>query len=266
MSLYTVTESNMYRPCSCDFIDFQKFSNVNQFCTSKNFYSNKCIPSPSSTIKFSNNQSLYNTKNTFLTPTKITKTKSQINIYNPKYSNNSIVRSYKDLSNYSDKETKIRKLFNPDILNAHYISRPKKFRNKISTLEIPKFNTFLGNKIKTKSINFNTFDIINGNSCKIFSSNISNKPKINRGIRDFRLKKLGYLKNCINNNNMKLLVERSKRRNKRPSEFIINQFKQKLINDKKENLREFNNYMNVLQMTLNKSKSKSKPKNKLIYE
>ena len=65
---------------------------------------------------------------------------------------------------------------------------------------------------------------------------------------------------------MKLLVERSKRRNKRPSEFIINQFKQKLINDKKENLREFNNYMNVLQMTLNKSKSKSKPKNKLIYE
>ena len=113
------------------------------------------------------------------------------------------------------------------------------------------------------------FDLINGNICRFVNSPCGNKPAINKSIKDFIIKnKLKYnFKNNISiSDSMKILIHRINKGNKHCSSYIFNKFNKRLIHDKRENLKEYNNYMNELQTNLNLTKSKSKNKNRLIYE
>ena len=65
---------------------------------------------------------------------------------------------------------------------------------------------------------------------------------------------------------MNLLIERAKKSSKKAATYMIKKFEQKLIYDKRENIKEYNKFMNALQTNLNKSKSKSKISKRFIYE
>ena len=118
----------------------------------------------------------------------------------------------------------------------------------------------MGNKIKTKTLN--TFELLNINNSRFLTSMLSNnKPLINGGnIRDI------LIRNKINNKNdsiahsMKMLIQSSNKSSKKSAMNKINKFKRSLINDKRENLHEYNKFMYDLNINLSKSKSKSKPK------
>ena len=199
--------------------------------------------------------SLY--ENSTFTPIKINKTKSQMNIY--KNSKSNFIKSFKDLNSPSNIEEKIKKKYNPEIFNSEYISKPKKCRN-LTKNEIPNFKTFLGNNIKINSKNINTYNIINGNCDKLISSSFG-KPNINKSIDALRsTKNLKYKKNDLITESIKLLLEKVNNSSKKAKAKMINQFKQRLIYDKKQNLDEYNKYMKVLKENLSKSKSRSKNK------
>ena len=248
MSLYSVTEKKMNgKP-----IDY-----LNKHFRNYKFYSSQYCPKEFRGISpslINHKHSLY--ENSTFTPMKINKTKSQMNVY--KASSSNLIKSFKDLSP-SNLEEKIKKKYNPEIFNSEYISKPKKCRN-LTKIEIPNYKTFLGNKIKTNSININTYNIINGNCDKLISSSFG-KPNINKSIDALRFKKnLKYKKNDLITESIKLLLEKVNNSSKKAKAKMINQFKQRLIYDKKQNLEEYNKYMKVLEENLSKSKSRSKNK------
>ena len=252
MSLYSVTEKKMNgKP-----IDY-----LNKHFRNYKFYSSQYYPKEFRGISpslINHKHSLY--ENSTFTPIKINKTKSQMNVYKASQSN--LIKSFKDLSP-SNIEEKIKKKYNPEIFNSEYISKPKKFRN-LTKIEIPNFKTFLGNKIKTNSININTYNLINcngnGNSDKLISSSLY-KPNINKSIDALRFKKnFNYKKNDLIIESIKLLLEKVNNSSKKAKAKMINQFKQRLIYDKRQNLDEYNRYMKVLEENLSRSKSRSKNK------
>ena len=57
---------------------------------------------------------------------------------------------------------------------------------------------------------------------------------------------------------MKRLIEKANNSCKKANAIMINQFEKRLIYDKKENIKEYNKFMNELTTNLNISKSKSK--------
>ena len=259
MSLYSLTENNIHKNTSSDNFDFNarpnKFNSTYYFKNQKSF----------SKIRVPTKQNPSITENYFLTPKR--NIKSKTNLY--KITN---IRSYKDFKSLSKAVTKIKNKFNPEILVTEYISQPKRKiqRNKkITNLDIPKYNTFLGNKEKTKSFNFKTFNIINGNINESSTLSYCNRSNVNRlrDVKNFKLiNKLNYKKINYISESIKLLIERANKNNKRAADKTRNQFKQRLINDKRENLKEYNKYMSVLQLSLNKSKPKTKNMKRLVYE
>jgi hypothetical protein len=250
---YSVTEKRMNgKPI--DYLD-KNFRNYKYY--SSQYYPREFREKSPSLIN--NRHSLYE-YSTF-TPIKITKTNSQMNVYN--ISKNNLIKSYKDLSSPYILEGKVKKKYNPEIFNTELISKPKKCRS-LAKIEIPNFKTFLGNKIKTNSININTYNLINcngnGNSDKLISSSFY-KPNINKSIDALRFKKnFNYKKNDLIIESIKLLLEKVNNSSKKAKAKMINQFKQRLIYDKRQNLDEYNRYMKVLEENLSRSKSRSKNK------
>jgi hypothetical protein len=248
---YSITEKRMNGKAN-DYLD-RNFRNYKYY--SLQYYPEEFRGKKTSLIN--NKHSLY--ENSTFTPIKITKKNSQMNIYNPCKS--SLIKSYKDLSSPLKLEEKIKKKYSPEIFNSEYISKPKKFRY-LTKNEIPNFKTFLGNKIKTNSININTYNIINGNgnSDKLITSSFY-KPNINKSIDYLRFKKnLNYKKNDLITDSIKLLLEKVNNSSKKAKAKMINQFKLRLIYDKRQNLDEYNKYMKDLEENLSKSKSRSKNK------
>ena len=259
MSLHCLTENNIHKNTSSDYLDFNrrpnKFNSTYYFKNQKSF----------SKIRVPTKQNPSITENYFLTPRRSIKSKTSLF----KITN---IKSYKDLKSLSKAIKKIKKKFNPEILVTEYISQPKRNRQrnkKITNLDIPKYNTFLGNKEKTKSFNFKTFNIMNGNINESSILSYCNRSNVNRlrDVKNFKLiNKLNYKKIDYISESIKLLIERANKNNKRAIDKEKNQFKQRLINEKRDNLKEFNKYMSVLQQSLNKSKSKTKDMKRLIYE
>ena len=250
MSIYSITEDSTAR----DTFNIQRLNKFNRFYLLKNNFSCKLhLLNPA--ITNSRNKHCRGIFDIIpLTPTKVSKTQSQIFNSNQKKIN-STRRTYRNLNS-----ARIKKKFNPDILDTQFISKPKKIKKKKITIEIPKCNTFLGNKIKTKT--FNAFELLNINNSRFLTSMLSNnKSLINGGnIRDI------LTRNKINNKNdsiahsMKMLIQSTNRSSKKSAMNKINKFKRSLINDKRENLHEYNKFMYDLNINLSKSKSKSKPK------
>ena len=258
MSLYSLTENNIHKNTSSDYLDFN--TRQNKF-NSTYYFPRKFCQKSFSQIRITSPRNPSITKNYFLTP------KRKTNMY--KITN---IKSYKDLKNLSKAVKKIKNKFNPEILVTEYISQPKRKRQrnkKITNLDIPQYNTFLGNKEKTKSFNFKTFNIINGNINESSTLSYCNRSNVNklREVKNFKLiNKLNYKKTDYLSESIKLLIERANKNSKKATDKARNQFKQRLINDKRENLKEYNKYMTVLQLSLNKSKSKTKNMKRLVYE
>lgn len=264
MSVYSITE-----PKGCS--NFQKLTKLNKFYSNSKKFVSRYNSKPLLSTKNINTQNLFSAQTNFMNHSKIEKSNSFLNFSNKKL--NQSITSYIDSNNSTRNSSyisnKIKNKFDPNILDTHYISKPTRFNKTFSKLDMPKFNTFLGGKIKTKSFNFRTFDLINGNICRFVNSPCGNKPGINKSIKDLIIKnKLKHnFKNDISiSDSMKLLIHRMNRGNKRCSGNIINKFNKRLAHDKRENLKEYNSYMNELQANLNLTKSKSKSKNRLVYE
>lgn len=262
MSLYSLTENNIYRNTSSDYLDFK--TRQNKF-TSSYYFPRKFSQKSFSQIRIPRRRNPSITDNYFLTPKR--NIKSKTNLYKIKN-----IKSYKDLKSLSKVVTKIKKTFNPEILITEYVSQPKRNRQRnrrLNNIDIPKYNTFLGNKEKTKSFNFKTFNLINGNINESSTLSYCNRSNVNklRDAKNFKfLNKLNYKKTDYVSESIKLLIERVNKSNKRATDKARNQFKQRLIKDKRDNLKEYNKYMSILQQSLNKSKSKTKNMKRLIYE
>ena len=252
MSINLMTQSNINNISSSGCFKHTKLSKFNKFYLSSNNFSFKkesLIKSPS----LKNN--LFNSI-THMTPFKLIRTKTQTNLINSKYLN-STSKSNKIIYNSWYNSKKIKNKFNPEILETQYISRPKK-RNKKININIPSRNTFLCNK-KTKTLNLNTFNYINDNKYKIISSSFFKKPIFNKHLIDIKIKnKLYRKKNDSICESMKRLIEKANKSSKKANSIMINQFEKKLIYDKRENLKEYDKFMNELTTNLNLSKSKLK--------
>ena len=255
MSLYSTTDTNINTPTSSDFLDYRKLSKFNKFYFSKTNYLSKFLPGNTLSLKHPPYK-----KNLFISatpssPTKLTRVHTGMNMNLTR--NNYFINSPK--SKKIKISTKIKNKFNPDILDTRYISQPKKFKKKIPILYIPKCNTFLAKKIKTKSLNLNKFDLIGRNKRLIISPSFINKPIFNKSFRDIIIKnKIYYNKNDSFSHSMKMLIERANKNSKKASDFMGKTFKQKLNYDRRENLHEYNKFISELKTSLNLSKSKSK--------
>ena len=236
MSFYSITESNINKPSSSDFLNYQKLSKLNKFYLSNNNFTCKYSLKSLSIKKPQNKRIIFNSSN-FLTPNKGTKRKSY---------------------NYLNNTTKVKNKFNPDILDTHFISQPKKQKKITHNIAMPKYNSFLYKKIKLDSLHSNMLDFINRNKHNLIRTKYCKKPLVEKKI--FSKKKVSI------SDSMNLLIERANRSNKKAASYMIQNFDKKLIFDKRENLKEYNKFMNALQTNLNKSKSKSKICYRFFYE
>ena len=183
MSINLVTESNINNISSSDYFKYKQLSKFNKSYLSSSNFSFKNESLIKSPLNKNNNLFI---STTHMTPFKLTRTKTQSNLANSKFIN-SISKSKKSIYNSFYTSNKIKKKFNPDLLDTQYISLPKK-KNKKINLDNPSRNTFLDNKIKTKSINLNTFNYINTNKYKNISFSFFKKPIINKHILDIQIK------------------------------------------------------------------------------
>ena len=248
-----MTEDNSTR----DTFNYEGLNKFNRFYLLKNNFSTKIQLSNPAMINSRNKFS----KNIFdiipKTPTKTSKAKSQIYQKSQKKVNLKR-RSYKNLNT-----VRIKKKFSPDILEAQLISKPKKVKKKRMIKDFPNINTFLGNKIKTKSFPLNAFELLNITNSRLLTSMLGkNKPIINNGgsFRESLIRSKLIKKNGSIVNSMKMLIQNTNKSNKKSEMNKINKFKRSLINEKRESLREYNKFMYDLNVNLSKSKSKSKPK------
>ena len=254
MSIYSTTDTNINTPTSSDFLNYRKISKFNKFYFSKTNFLSQFLQGNTLSVK----NPPYK-KNLFistkpLNPIKLTRENTEMNMNST--NQNYFINTPK--SKIIKTSSKIKNKFNPDILDTQYISQPKKFIAKIQIFDIPKCNTFLAKKIKTKSLYLNTFDLIGRNN-RLLTSPSFNKPIFNKSIRDIRIKnKIYYKKNNSMSHSMKMLIERTNKRSKKSSDFRSKTFKQKLNYDRRENLNEYNKFMSELKTSLNLSKSKSK--------
>ena len=126
---------------------------------------------------------------------------------------------------------------------------------------MPKYKTFLGNKIKDKSLGLKISNCITGNLSKFIIPRNYTKSFINKSVSNIKLKeKIKYSRNDYNNN-AKLFAEKKHRKTVMN---FVNKFEQKLNYEKRENLSEYNKFMNSLRINL--SLLKSKTSNYFVYE
>lgn len=264
MSVYSITESNGNS-------NFQKLTKLNKFYSTTNKFSSRYYSKPLLSVKKLSTQNSFSTQNNSMINSKISKSNSLLNFKSTKLniSLTSYIDSKNSTRNSSFVSTKIKKKFDPVILDTHLISQPTRYKTKINKFEMPKYNTFLGSKIKTKTFNFKTFDLINGNMCQLLNNTCGRKPSINKSIKDFIIKnklREHFRNNISISDSMKILIHRINIAKKHCSVYKIEKFNKRLIHDKRENLKEYNSYMDELQTNLNLAKLKSKEKNRLIYE
>ena len=260
MSTYSTTDSNINTPKSSAYLNFQKFTKFNKFYLSKNNFLFKAYQLNKASIKkYTYKNSLMSTNH--ITPLKITKIDSISNLSNSKYLNIAKSKSYKSFQTTPGKSnntsSKIKQKFNPDILETQYVSIPKKYKKQIK-IDIPRCNTFLGNKIKKRPLNINIIDYINGCNSNI-RPKLDNKLFIHQSI-----KVLSHRNNSISES-MKLLINRKNKSSKKIGINLL-KYKQKLRCDKRESMNEYNEFMHSLRTNLNKSKSKSYSRNFFYYE
>lgn len=122
MSLYSLTENNIHKNTSSDYLDFN--TRQNKF-NSTYYFPRKFCQKSFSQIRITSPRNPSITKNYFLTP------KRKTNMY--KITN---IKSYKDLKNLSKAVKKIKNKFNPEILVTEYISQPKRKDKEIKKLQI----------------------------------------------------------------------------------------------------------------------------------
>ena len=145
-------------------------------------------------------------------------------------------------------------------MDGQYISQPKKTKKKHCRLEMPKYNTFLGSKIKEKSLRINISNCITGNLSKFIIPKNYYKSFINKSISNIKIKHKIKYKTNDSFRESKLFAQKKHR--KTVSDSLI-KFKQKLNNEKRENLHEYNTFMNSLKINLNLTKYRDN--NKFIY-
>ena len=127
---------------------------------------------------------------------------------------------------------------------------------------MPKYNTFLGSKIKGKSLGVKIANCITGNLSKFIIPDNYNKSFINKSIAYLRVKEKIRYKKIDDFRGSKLLAEKKR---KKAMNSLLNQFKQKLNYDKRENLNEYNKFMSSLKINLNLAKYKNS-NNEFVYE
>jgi hypothetical protein len=256
MSIYsTTTESNINKPILNDELNYQKLQKFNKFYLTNNNFSCKDKSKIAPTTKVDNLFIMdipLTPRTTTLAKTNIKKTHSR------NYSTHKTLTKYKTYNNYN----RMKKMFNPDILEGQYISKPKKKKIKNCRIEMPKYNTFLASKIKGKSLGIKIANCITGNLSKFIIPDNYNKSFINKSITNLRVReKIKYKKNDEFRGS-KLLAEK---RRKKAMANVFNQFKQKLNYDKRENLYEYNKFMNSLKINLNLAKYRNS-NNEFVYE
>ena len=257
MSTYsTTTESNINinKQILNDDLNYKKLQKFNKFyLTNSNFSCKENYKSQSKKSKPIVTGNIYNInlKNPLITrKSKISEVKpNNKNIHSRNYnSSHKPLTKYKTFTNYNNK---MKNLFNPEILDGVYISKPKKIKIKTTKIEMPKFKTFLANKIKDKSLSIKISNCIINNLSKFI---LPNKSFINKSTTNIKIKqKINYQRNDFYKDSR--LYAARKHRNTVYN--IINKFKQKLNYDKKENLNDYNNFMNSLRTNLSLSKCKN---------
>ena len=255
MSIYsTTTESNINKPILNDELNYQKLQKFNKFYLTNNNFSckDKSKIAPTTNVDNMFIMDIPLTPRTTLAKTNIKNTHSR------NYSTHKSLTKYKTYNNYN----RMKKMFNPDILEGQYISKPKKKKIKNSRIEMPKYNTFLGSKIKGKSLGVKIANCITGNLSKFIIPDNYNKSFINKSIAYLRVKEKIRYKKIDDFRGSKLLAEKKR---KKAMNSLLNQFKQKLNYDKRENLNEYNKFMSSLKINLNLAKYKNS-NNEFVYE
>lgn len=264
MSTYsTTTESNINinKPILNDDLNYKKLQKFNKFyLTNSNFSCKDNYKSHSKISKPNDSGNIYNINLKIPLTTRKSKISDNIkNIHSRNYNlSHKPLTKYKTFSNYNNK---MKNLFNPEILDGEYVSKPKKIKRKTTKIEMPKFNTFLANKIKDKSLSIKISNCITGNLSKFIMPNNYNKSFINKSTTNIKIKqKIKYQRNDFYKDSRLYAA----RKHRKTVSNIINKFNQKLNYDKKENLNEYNNFMNSLRINL--SLSKYKNSNYFAYE
>lgn len=248
MSIYSITENNIYNSSTNNYLKYSQLSKFKNFYHFNDNYITKNSIRPSSIKKPPNSRKLFNYNNrinniTTLNSSRFLNSKSKS-------------KSYKDIYNSTHLSKKIKNKFNPDILRTEYISLPKKQKTILKQLDIPKFNTFLAQKLKMNS-HLNYFNCINRNN-NFIASICCKKPTLNKSIGDIKIRNKFFdnQKKDSMSGLMNLLIQRANKSNKKEAPYMIKIFEKKLIYDKRENLKEYNKFMTTLQSNLIKSKSK----------
>ena len=155
------------------------------------------------------------------------------------------------------------RLFNPEILDGQYVSQPKKNKSKHCKIEIPKYQTFLKNKIKGKPLGLKLSNCITGNLSKFVIPQKYNNLFSNKSITNLKIKEKIKYKRDDPIKNAKIMQDKKHR--KTVSNLLL-KFKQKLNFDKRENLIEYNKFMSSLKINLDMTKSSRNTSNKFVYE
>ena len=250
----TTTDSNIIKPLLNEDLNYQKLQKFNKFYLSNSNF----ITKTKTKIPLSNNiENVLNIDIPF-TPSS-SSSKNNINkIHSRNINTHKALTKYKTYNNYN----KIKNIFNPEILEGQFISKPKKIKKNNCRLEMPKYNTFLGSKIKGKPLGLKISNCITGNLSKFIMPKNYNRIPINKSISDIKVKdKIVYKRNdsfrekqiSMENKHRKIIYN------------VLNKFKQKLNFDKRENLNEYNRFMNTLKINLNVTKLRNKS-TKFVYE
>ena len=255
MSIYsTTTESNIYKSALNDDLNYQKLQKFNKFYLTKNIFSAK---NKTKLMTPRNVDNIFNKEIPMTPRTSLVKTNIN-NIHSRNYSSHKTLTKYKTYNNYN----KMIRLFNPEILDGKYISQPKKNKIKKSKIEMPKYQTFLNNKVKGKPLGLKICNCITGNLSKFIIPDKYNNLYSNKSISNMNIKdKIKYKRNDVFKNAKNIL---DKKHRKTVTNLLI-KFKQKLNYDKRENLNEYNRFMSALKINLNITKSRNSC-NKFIYE
>ena len=250
----TSTDSNIIKPIIKEELNYQKLQKFNKFYLSNSNFTCKT----KTKLPLSNNkENLLNIDMPFTPSSSL----SKINI---NYIHSRNVNTPKSLTKYKtySNNNKIRNIFNPEILEGQYISKPKKIKRNNCRLEMPKYNTFLGGKIKDKSLNLKISNCITGNLSRFIIPKNYYRVSINKSLNDIKVKD-----KIIYKRNESFGDSRSSMEKKHRKEVynVLIKFKQKLNYDKRENLNEYNKFMNALKINLNINRLRNKS-TRFIYE
>ena len=252
----TTTDSNIIKPLLNEDLNYQKLQKFNKFYLSNSNFTSKT----KAKIKISLSKNIENVLNIDM-PFTPSSSLSKNNINNIHSRNINTTKALTKNKTYNN-TNKIKNIFNPEILEGEYISKPKKMKKNKCQLEMPKYNTFLGSKIKDKSLGLKISNCITGNLSKFIIPKNYNRISINKSISDIKVKDKFIYKRNESFREQRLSLEKKHRKTVYN---VMSKFKQKLNYDKRENLNEYNRFMNTLKINLNVNKLRNKS-TKFLYE